>query len=74
MRGFGDSSIDLELRFWIDDPENGVANVASEVSLKIWHKFQSNGIEVPYPQQDLHVKSPVRIEQSTTVQDDPGSD
>ena len=63
MRGFGDSSIDLELRFWIDDPENGVANVASEVLLKIWHKFQANGIEVPYPQQDLHMKTPLRIDQ-----------
>jgi small-conductance mechanosensitive channel len=62
MRGFGDNSIDLELRFWIDDPENGVANVASEALLKIWHKFQSNGIEVPYPQQDLHVKTPLRFD------------
>ncbi len=70
MRGFGDSAIDLELRFWIDDPENGVANVASEVLLKIWHKFQENGIEVPYPQQDLHVKSPVSIDHLARGQDD----
>lgn len=69
MRGFGDSAIDLELRFWIDDPENGVANVASEVMLKIWHKFQSNGIEVPYPQQDLHIKSPLRIDQPPVADD-----
>ena len=69
MRGFGDSSIDLELRFWIDDPENGVANVASEVLLKIWHKFKSSGIEVPYPQQDLHVKTPLRIDQSPEFDD-----
>jgi small-conductance mechanosensitive channel len=62
MRGFGDSSIDLELRFWIDDPENGVANVASEVLLKIWHKFQSNGIEVPYPQRDVHMKTPFEMD------------
>lgn len=70
MRGFGDSSIDLELRFWIDDPENGVANVASEVMLKIWEKFQRNGIEVPYPQQDLNVKTPVRIDQSARGKDE----
>lgn len=44
MRGFGDSSLDLELRFWISDPENGVANVSSEVMLKIWENFQENGI------------------------------
>ncbi|MGA9410680.1 MAG: mechanosensitive ion channel domain-containing protein [Roseobacter sp.] len=69
MRGFGDSSIDLELRFWIDDPENGVANVASEVMLKIWHKFQNNGIEVPFPQQDLHVKTPLKIDQGPVADD-----
>jgi small-conductance mechanosensitive channel len=69
MRGFGDSSIDLELRFWIDDPENGVANVASEVMLKIWHKFQENDVEVPFPQQDLHVKTPIKIEQDQNPRD-----
>ena len=62
MRGFGDSSIDLELRFWIDDPENGVANVASEVMLKILEKFRQSGIEIPYPQHDLHMRSGVVIE------------
>ncbi len=58
MRGFGDSSIDLELRFWIDDPENGVANVASEVMLRLWDKFQRHGIEIPYPQHDLRLRAP----------------
>ena len=62
MRGFGDSSIDLELRFWINDPENGVANVASEVMLKILEKFRLNGIEIPYPQQDVRMRTGVRIE------------
>jgi small-conductance mechanosensitive channel len=55
MRGFGDSSIDLELRFWISDPENGVANVSSEVMLKIWAKFQAHGIEVPFPQREVRM-------------------
>lgn len=62
MRAFGDSSIDLELRFWINDPENGVANVASELMLNIWKKFQENDIEVPYPQQDVHMRNAVRID------------
>ncbi|MGI1664199.1 mechanosensitive ion channel family protein [Palleronia sp. KMU-117] len=59
MRGFGDSSIDLELRFWIDDPEEGVANVASDVLLGMWRRFQEHGIEIPYPQHDLHLRSAV---------------
>jgi small-conductance mechanosensitive channel len=55
MRGFGDSAIDIELRFWISDPENGVANVSSEVMLAIWAKFQANGIEIPFPQRDVRL-------------------
>ena len=61
MRGFGDSAIDLELRFWIDDPENGVANVSSDVLLGIWRRFQDHSIEVPYPQRDLHLRSGVGL-------------
>ena len=54
---FGDSSIDLELRFWIADPTNGVANVKSQVLLEIWDSFKTNQIEIPYPQRDLHIRS-----------------
>jgi small-conductance mechanosensitive channel len=54
--GFGDSSVDLELRFWIDDPEDGVANVSSLVLLAVWHKFKENGIEIPFPQRDVHLR------------------
>lgn len=55
--GFGDSSVDLELRFWIEDPEEGIGNVSSAVFLKIWHKFRDAGIEIPFPQRDLHIRS-----------------
>ncbi|MFT4902302.1 MAG: small-conductance mechanosensitive channel [Lentimonas sp.] len=57
LRGFGDSSVDLELRFWISDPAAGVANVQSQVLLKIWDSFKANNIEIPYPQRDLHIRS-----------------
>lgn len=57
LLGFGDSSVDLELRFWISDPTNGVANVKSDVLLKIWDTFKVHGIEIPYPQRDLHIRS-----------------
>ena len=63
-RGFGDSSVDLEARFWINDPEAGLSNVASELLENIWVKFHENGVEIPYPQRDLHLRSaiPVSIE------------
>lgn len=57
VKGFGDNGVDLELRMWIRDSENGVTNIASEVYLKIWHKFNANGIEFPYPQRDIHIVS-----------------
>lgn len=57
MLGFGDSSLDLELRCWIDDPTNGIRNITSEVLLLIWDKFHEHGIEIPFPQRDVHIKS-----------------
>jgi len=57
LKGFGDSSVDLELRIWIDDPQNGVSNVKSQVLLLVWDKFHEHGIEIPFPQRDLHIRS-----------------
>jgi len=64
LKGFGDSSVDLEIRMWIDDPQNGLSNIKSEVLLEIWDKFQENHIEIPYPQRDLHIKTPIKIEKA----------
>jgi len=57
LQEFGDSSVNLELRIWIDDPMNGRANVVSQMQLLIWDKFHEHGIEIPYPQRDLHLRS-----------------
>jgi len=54
---FGDSSVNLQLRFWIADAQNGVQNVKSAVLLSVWDQFRANGIEIPYPQRDLHLRS-----------------
>ena len=63
LRGFGDSSVDLELRMWIEDPQNGRANVISDVLLMVWDKFHEVGIEIPYPQRDLYLKTPLEFKQ-----------
>ncbi len=57
LTGFGDNSVDLELRFWINDPSNGVGNARSDVLLAIWDRFKDAGISIPFPQRDLHLKS-----------------
>lgn len=57
FRGFGDSALDLELRFWVGDPENGVGNVRSEVGLAVLDALRAAGVEIPFPQRDLHLVS-----------------
>ncbi len=61
LMGFGESSVDMELRAWIEDPEHGVTNVKSAVLLAVWDAFQDGGIEFPFVQRDLHIKSSVPI-------------
>jgi small-conductance mechanosensitive channel len=56
ITGFGDNSIDYELRVWISDPQSGMSNVKSDVYFSIWDAFKENGIEIPFPQRDMHVK------------------
>ena len=55
---FGDSSINLELGFWVDDPENGKMNVVSDINLAIWHAFKENGIQIPFPQREVRILNP----------------
>ncbi len=64
LLGFGDNAVNLELRIWIKDPQNGLSNVKSEILLTVWELFRANGIEFPYPQRDIHIKSmpPLKVE------------
>ncbi|MGD8795396.1 MAG: mechanosensitive ion channel, partial [Thiohalophilus sp.] len=54
---FGDNGIGLELRIWINDPEQGVNNVRSDLNLAIWRSFKEHNITIPFPQRDVYVKS-----------------
>jgi small-conductance mechanosensitive channel len=51
----GDSGVDLELGFWIKDPERGSQNVRSEISVDLLAEFGSRGIEIPYPQREVRM-------------------
>jgi small-conductance mechanosensitive channel len=57
LLGFGDNGIDLELRIWINDPEEGVANVVSDVNLSIWKSFKEHNVSIPFPQRDVRIVS-----------------
>jgi small-conductance mechanosensitive channel len=54
--GFGDSSLDFELRVWVREIRNRL-EVRSSVLTEIQRRFNEAGIEVPFPQRDLHVRS-----------------
>jgi small-conductance mechanosensitive channel len=53
LMAFGDSGFELELRFWISDPQEGVNNVRSDVNRLIWRLFQENGIVIPVAQREV---------------------
>jgi small-conductance mechanosensitive channel len=53
MMGFNDYGFDLELRFWISDPQEGVNNVRSDVNRAIWRLFKENGITIPVAQREV---------------------
>ncbi len=68
LKGFGDSSVDLEIRYWVIDPQNGLSNLKSEILLSVWDRFHENDIQIPFPQRDLHLKSVAPEVQATGVQ------
>jgi small-conductance mechanosensitive channel len=50
---FGESGIELELRFWIADPQDGVNNVRSDVNRAIWRLFKEHKITIPVAQHEV---------------------
>ena len=61
LTGFGDSSLDFILRFWIRDPIDGITNVRGLVLLALWDAFKREGIEIPFPQRDLNPRGPFHV-------------
>jgi small-conductance mechanosensitive channel len=58
--GFGDSSWKIRLRAWISNPKTH-PQVRSALNCAIVRKFRENGVEIPFPQRDLHVRSPLPV-------------
>lgn len=58
--GFGDSAWNMRLRVWIEDPKRHII-VRSAINSAIVGKFRQNGVEIPFPQRDLHVRSPLPV-------------
>lgn len=54
---FGDSSLDFTLRVWTDQYSDTPQVLKSQIYFAIFEKFKEHGIEIPYPQRDLHLKT-----------------
>ena len=57
MSEYGDNSVNFIIHCWIQDPEDGVGNVRSAVLKKLWWLFKEHGVEIPFPQRDIHIRS-----------------
>lgn len=55
FQDFGDSSLDFSVMGWLSEPWNRMA-VKSRIRIAIDAKFREHGVEVPFPQRDVHIK------------------
>ena len=60
---FGESSIDFVIHCWINDPEEGLGNIRSQVLKKLWALFKEHDIEVPFPQRDINLRGNEQFDQ-----------
>jgi MscS family membrane protein len=56
FRTFGDSSLDFELLCWIDHPVDR-GRMVHELNCSVYKAFAAAGIQIPFPQRDLHIRS-----------------
>jgi len=57
VKGFGESGINLNLSFWITDPEEGSAVLQSIIYVEIWKAFKMHEISIPFPQREIRILS-----------------
>jgi small-conductance mechanosensitive channel len=61
LQRFGADGLELEVGFWINDPENGRGGVTSDVNRAIWRALQAHQISVPYPQREIRLLGPATV-------------
>ena len=72
--GFGDNAVNFTIHCWIDDPEEGVGNVKSDVLKHLWALFKEHGVGLPYPQRDLNLKQSEALDQLVAALEKRGTD
>ncbi|NRR30163.1 mechanosensitive ion channel [Oxalobacteraceae bacterium] len=61
LLSFGADGLDLQVGFWIHDPENGRGGVISDVNRAIWRALKTNNISVPFPQREMRIVGTVPV-------------
>jgi small-conductance mechanosensitive channel len=56
LHAFGPDAIEFVIQIWIDDPEDGLGNIRSDVLKRLWRLFKENDVSVPFPQRDLNLR------------------
>ena len=60
LMSFGDSAWNMRLLAWVGDPQ-GRRQIQSDINCAIVKKFRKNGVEIPFPQRDLHLRTPLPL-------------
>ena len=65
---FDADGFEVEVGWWIADPENGRSGVLSDVNRAIWKQLHQHGIQIPYPQREIRVLDLASGSQTSTLQ------
>ena len=57
FKGFGESSLDFNLRVWTREYINRPNVLKSQIYYAVFEKFKKHNVEIPFPQRDLHIKN-----------------
>jgi small-conductance mechanosensitive channel len=60
ITAFADSGINLELGVWIEDPDQGIGGLRSDLYAEIWRAFRQQGIEIPFPQREVRMLGTIK--------------
>lgn len=64
---YGDSSLDFFLAVWTTSHTDKPRVLKSELYFEIFRRFKEEGVEIPFPQRDIHIKTqPIQLRSSET--------
>lgn len=58
LRGFGESSVDFAVEYWVNGIDDGKNKYGSQVLFAIWRALKAHGVEMPYPHRIVEMRGP----------------